>query len=158
MEHFVDAARRHTFSNFDVLNFLKTGALVKKEHQVEAIAAKRYGKDLSLKSDGVPTFVMTAVHNDHECINGQLNHGHKHSYKPFILRTYDYPRDTVKIRNSGLVDGSSDVKFYEACAATSAVPGKRRVYAGRTSIDYCVGLVLFFCLLACPYIVQIHRC
>ena len=124
MEHFVDEARKHTFSNFDVLNFLRTGALVKKQHQVKSLVAKRYGKDLPLKSDGVPTFVMTAVRNDHECIHGQMHSGHSQAYKPFVLRTYDYPKDTIEKRKSVLVDSSSDLKFYEACAATSAVPGK----------------------------------
>ena len=67
--------------------------------------------------------VLATARNDNEMLAGQLSEKLTScTYDPFILRSYDYPPD-VNEQQTYIFDGTSDVKLYEAMAATSAVPG-----------------------------------
>ena len=112
------------FSNFGLLNLIKSGSLISEENSFKAIARRRYGAHTPLKNpDTIPTMVLATARNDNEMLAGQLSEKLTScTYDPFILRSYDYPPD-VNEQQTYIFDGTSDVKLYEAMAATSAVPG-----------------------------------
>ena len=99
----------------NAVRILKTGSLLPKEHQVITVLEKKYGKDIPLKSGGIPSFSFSANQ-----LKEKDGTGNKKVIEPFVLRTYDYP-STNQFDGCSSSSASSG-SLPRAMAATSAQP------------------------------------
>jgi len=102
------------FSNISVGRLLVKGTAVPKKKQVLSVAEDLWGDNIPLRNpNGIPTMVMTAARSKST-----------KSIKPFILRTYEYPKDGhTKRAKSGIIESSCATTSTIAAGATSAIPG-----------------------------------
>jgi len=161
---FIDDAREYGFKNINLCRLLMTGSALTEEQQFKTVIARRYGTEEPLKSDGIPTVVLCASRNDTKVDLSKTGI----SYKPFILRTYDYPEqgdadtfhDNPTVSDAGvgvnLVEGTCSIKLCEAMAATSAVPGvvdRVRINVDGKQMSLADGML--YC--NCPLVIAINE-
>ena len=138
----MDTIRTESFSHIKVknaLNIFQTGSLIPKEHQIITVLEKKYGKDLPLKNNGVPSFAFSA----NKVIDPNAT-GNKEDIEPFILRTYDYP----KTNQFDGYSGTSSCTMVEAMAATSCQPpalDRVKIEVDGETKNLCDGVVLCTC-------------
>ena len=126
--NFLDYATRNIFTKLSYLRLLMTGSAVKSTNDIRAAAKHHYGeKSLTDVADnGIKCFAVSVCRDESS-----------KDIEPFLLRTYAHPLDDGGHADHEHKDstisydrkeyrhcaGSSEVKLWEAVAATGAAPG-----------------------------------
>jgi predicted acylesterase/phospholipase RssA len=125
---YLDHSVKNVFTRLSYLRLLMTGSAAKDTNDIRAASRHFYGeKWLSdVPDNGIRCFAVSACRNEEGT-----------GIDPFLLRTYEHPLDDrghddhEHVENKTSDDrnkrhhfaGTSDVKLWEATAATSAAPG-----------------------------------
>lgn len=118
----IDEAREKCFKSMSLKNILFSNQLVRQDSQVIDVLQPDFDKPLRQKHC-IPTMVCIAAVKERLAFiekEETLDEIASRELEPLIARTYDYP----KTFNSSipLASSSSDMRLYQAMAATSAAP------------------------------------
>ncbi len=119
------------FTDFSIPRLIATGCGLKRSNDMRGISKILHNEKYLLQHDnGIKCFALSTICDD---ITINDNHdGTGANVQPFLLRSYNHPlEDKEGIRhgidkgdeNSPFLNGTSQLKVWEAMAATSAIPG-----------------------------------
>ena len=129
----MDYASQKVFTDFSLMRLLSTGCGMDLDNDIRSMIKILYGeKQLLGRKNQIKCFALSAACDDIECNKDKLPDKkitYDSTVEPYLLRSYVHPaeEDDKPIEEEDHIhtyqNGTSQIKVWEAMAATSAIPG-----------------------------------
>ncbi len=133
----MDFASQTVFTEFSILRLLATGCGMRRNNDMRTVSKLLYGESHLLDNKReIKSFALSAACDDIEgyCYDSNKDHNNTcdTTVEPYLLRSYIHPHDEEEMKDHeedsstqthSYQNGTSQIKLWEAMAATSAIPG-----------------------------------